>query len=143
MIGLVLGQESGSSEGGGEHRTTSSEGAGEHGGSGSEGTEGGSGGDSAVRSGANALALDEIYDVTRNGARLILRYDAAANQFVGAVENKTNATLTRVRVEIHLSNGVELGPRRRPIWRRAKSWTSSWMPARSPLIPGRPTPRLA
>lgn len=108
-----LGQESRSSEGAGEHRTTTSEGAGEHGGNGGEGTEGsetGSGGDAAERAGANALALDEIYDATRNGARLILRYDAASNQFIGSVENTTNATLTRVRVEIHLSNGVELGP---------------------------------
>jgi len=110
MFGLVLGQESGSTEGEGEHRTTTSAGAGEHGGSGNEGTEGGSGGDVAERSGANALALEETYDVTRNGARLILSYDAASNQFIGAVENTTNAILTRVRVEIHLSNGVELGP---------------------------------
>ncbi len=110
MFGLALGQESGSSEGGGEHRTESSEG-----GSGSEGAgehsgSSGSGGDAAERAGANALALDEIYDVTRNGARLILSYDAANNQFIGTVENTTSAMLTRVRVEIHLSNGVELGP---------------------------------
>ncbi|MCY4064282.1 MAG: hypothetical protein OXG53_18065 [Chloroflexi bacterium] len=109
MFGLVLGQESGSTEGGGEHRTTSSEGAGEHGGSG-ERSEGGSGGDAAERAGANALALDETYDATRNGARLILSYDAASNQFIGAVSNTTNAILTQVRVEIHLSNSVELGP---------------------------------
>ncbi|MCY3781777.1 MAG: hypothetical protein OXG78_15795, partial [Chloroflexi bacterium] len=106
IIGPVFGQESRSSEGGGEHRSESNEGgrgegSGEHGGSGSEGMEGG---------GANALALDEIYDVTRNGARLILSYDAAKVQFIGTVENTTNATLTRVRVEIHLSNGLELGP---------------------------------
>ena len=113
MFGLVLGQESGSSEGGGEHRSESSEGGGEHGGSGSEGPEGsqsGSGGDAAERAGASALTLNETYDVTRNGARLILSYDAANNQFIGTVENTTNAVLTRVRVEIHLSNGVELGP---------------------------------
>ena len=113
MFGLALGQESRSSEGAGEHQTTSSEGAGEHGAAASgsgEGNEGGSGGDAAERAGANALALDETYDVTRNGARLILRYDAASNQFIGTVENTTSAVLTRVRVEIHLSNGVELGP---------------------------------
>jgi len=117
MFGLVLGQESGASEGAGEHRIESSEGgregAGEHGGSGGEGPEGsqsGSGGDTAERAGANALALDETYNVNRNGARLILSYDAANNQFIGTVENMTNAVLTRARVEIHLSNGVELGP---------------------------------
>ncbi|MDE2637641.1 MAG: hypothetical protein OXI30_14870 [Chloroflexota bacterium] len=115
LFGLALAQESGSSEGAGEHRSASSEGGreggSEHGGSGSEGSRSGSsGGDAAERAGANALALDETYDVTRNGARLILSYDAANNQFIGTVENTTNAVLTRVRVEIHLSNGVELGP---------------------------------
>ena len=56
------------------------------------------------------LAPDETFDVVRSGARLILAYDAAANSFGGTVENTTSGTLTRVRVEIHLSNGVELGP---------------------------------
>jgi len=92
--GFVQGQESNSSAGAGEHRTASSEGS----------------GDTPEGSGVNALALDQTYDVTRNGARLILSYDAANNQFIGTVENTTNATLTRVRVEIHLSNGLELGP---------------------------------
>ncbi len=83
--------------------------SGEHGGRGGEGIEG-SGGDAAEGSGANALTKEQIYDVTRNGARLVMRYDATNNRFVGKVVNKTKATLTRVRVEIHLSNGVELGP---------------------------------
>ncbi|MDE0638588.1 MAG: hypothetical protein OXI43_22320 [Candidatus Poribacteria bacterium] len=56
------------------------------------------------------LALDETYDKIRNGAHLIMLYDAATNSFTGTVENTTSATLTQVRVEIHLSNGIELGP---------------------------------
>ena len=56
------------------------------------------------------LALDEQYDNTRNGARLILAYDAQINSFKGIVENTTNETLKQVRVEVHLSNGKELGP---------------------------------
>ena len=56
------------------------------------------------------LALDETYDQVRKGARLILSYDQAAQAFVGTVENTTTATLEQVRVEVHLSNGVELGP---------------------------------
>ena len=36
--------------------------------------------------------------------------DAAAETFRGEVVNTTSATVTQVRVEIHLSNGVELGP---------------------------------
>ena len=52
----------------------------------------------------------ETYDMVRRGARLILSYDAGVNAFVGSVKNTTNQTLTRVRVEVHLSNGTELGP---------------------------------
>jgi len=56
------------------------------------------------------LALDETYDNIRNGAHLIMSYDAATNSFKGTATNTTNAILPQVRVEIHLSNGVELGP---------------------------------
>jgi len=54
--------------------------------------------------------LDETYDETRAGARLVLAYDAPMNAFSGTVENGTNDMLDGVRVEVHLSNGVELGP---------------------------------
>ena len=50
------------------------------------------------------------YDAIRKGARLTLRFDASANAFVGSVTNTTNQPLRRVRVEVHLSNGTELGP---------------------------------
>ncbi len=73
---------------------------------------GGSDEESAVQ-----LALTDTYDHTRNGARLILNYDAATNTFKGTVENTTNAALPQVRVEIHLFNSQgpnppdpELGP---------------------------------
>ena len=56
------------------------------------------------------LTLNDQYDKVRNGARLILNYDAQSNSFKGTVENTTNGTLKRVRVEVHLSNGKELGP---------------------------------
>ena len=68
---------------------------------GGEGTEG---------SGADSLALDETFDAVRSGARLILKYDASSNSFKGTVENTTNGVLDRVRIEVHLSNGAELGP---------------------------------
>ena len=58
----------------------------------------------------NLLTKEQTFDQVRAGARLILRYDAAANVFAGTVENTTNATLSNVRVEVHLSNGIELGP---------------------------------
>ena len=56
------------------------------------------------------LTLDESYDDVRNGARLVLTYDAQTNSFNGTVENTTEEKLERVRVEVHLSNGKELGP---------------------------------
>lgn len=77
------------------------EGTGEHGSGGAE-----AGGE---ESGA-LLALDQTYDTVRGGARLILRYDAAENAFIGTVRNVTDGILQQVRVEVHLSNGIELGP---------------------------------
>lgn len=56
------------------------------------------------------LTLNETYDKVRNGARLILAYDAQTHAFKGTVENTTDETLKQVRVEVHLSNGKELGP---------------------------------
>ena len=69
----------------------------------------GAGSDSEEGSGAT-LALDETFDAVRGGARLILNYDAASNAFVGTVENTTGSILSNVRIEVHLSNGTELGP---------------------------------
>ena len=54
--------------------------------------------------------MDDKYDVIRNGARLVLSYNSESNSFKGTVENTTNEILKRVRVEVHLSNGTELGP---------------------------------
>ena len=99
-------ERSGGEGSGGEH---SGSGGGEGAeGSGVEGAETGSG--SEEGSGANQLAPDETFDMVRSGARLILNYDAASNSFKGTVENTTNNVLTQVRIEVHLSNGTELGP---------------------------------
>jgi hypothetical protein len=84
---------------GGEHR---GEGRAEHDrdrGSNEEGEESGT-----------EYGLNATYDKVRNGARLILAYDTQSNSFTGTVENTTDKTLERVRVEVHLSNGKELGP---------------------------------
>ena len=56
------------------------------------------------------LALNESYDHIRNGARLILAYDAQSNSFDSTVCNTIDNTLKQVRVEVHLSNNMELGP---------------------------------
>ncbi len=100
--GATAGQEV-SERGGGES-------GGEHGAAG-EGTEGGGAEEAGGEEGSEAtLAPDETFDMVRSGARLILSYDASSNSFTGTVENTTSNVLTRVRIEVHLSNGTELGP---------------------------------
>ena len=83
-------------------------GEGSESGDGESGIEHGSGGEEG--SGTNTLSLDETFEEVRGGARLILNYDAPSNSFKGTVENTTNGVLNRVRIEVHLSNGTELGP---------------------------------
>lgn len=73
-----------------------------HGDHGSEGEEAG-----------GYKGLGEAWDETRRGARLILAFDPARSAFGGTVENTTQQTLCAVRVEVHLSTGVELGPTER------------------------------
>ena len=95
-----------------ESESSSGESAGEHGGSGGEsGVEHGGGESGGGEEGSAAmLAPDATFDQTRNGARLTMGYDPAGNAFTGTVANTTNNTLTRVRIEVHLDNGTELGP---------------------------------
>ena len=81
-------------------------GSGEQSGEQSHGTESGAGGEES----ATQFTLTDTFDDVRAGARLILSYDAATNAFTGTVENTTAAPLKQVRVEVHLSNGTELGP---------------------------------
>ena len=66
---------------------------------------GGEGEEAGIR-----FAVDETYDVVRKGVRLILSYDSESSAFAGAVRNVTDETIQAVRVEVHLSNGTELGP---------------------------------
>ncbi|WP_420448448.1 hypothetical protein [Candidatus Palauibacter sp.] len=47
---------------------------------------------------------------SRSGVDLILRYDQPNEMFTGTLANTTGAPVADVRVEIHLSNGTELGP---------------------------------
>ncbi len=97
--GAESSENSGNTESGEHSRESES---GEH----SEGGEAGEGGEES----GTQFTLSETFDEVRAGARLILSYDSNANTFTGTVENTTRATLRRVRVEVHLSNGIELGP---------------------------------
>jgi len=105
MIGLGALSGCASDRGDGEAHSGSDESGTEHGGAENLEIESDDGEESGL-----SLALDETYDVIRKGARLILRYDAQSNAFVGTVQNTTESVLSGVRVEVHLSNGTELGP---------------------------------
>jgi predicted DNA-binding antitoxin AbrB/MazE fold protein len=56
------------------------------------------------------LTLIETYDAARGGVRLVLSYNASSDSFIGSMENVTNENIKSARVEVHLSNGIELGP---------------------------------
>jgi hypothetical protein len=95
-------------EGRGEHSEgRGREGRGEHGEGAREGR-----GERGEEGGVRLLKADK-WNKTRNGAHLVLAYDAASQSFKGTVKNVTRKTLKAVRVEVHLSNRVELGPTKR------------------------------
>lgn len=56
------------------------------------------------------IGVNDTYDEVHHGARLVLNYDAQSGSFRGTVENITEQTLEKVRVEVLLSNGKGLGP---------------------------------
>ncbi|MEA3392708.1 MAG: hypothetical protein U9Q91_06990, partial [Candidatus Marinimicrobia bacterium] len=57
-----------------------------------------------------AIAKNEKFTQNKNGVNLILTYNEEKSTFMGSIENITERSLSKVRVEIHLSNGKELGP---------------------------------
>ncbi len=60
--------------------------------------------------GGTQYAKSETAKESRSGVNLTLSFDSEQEAFTGELENTTDATVSQVRVEIHLSNGVELGP---------------------------------
>jgi len=91
----------------GEHRGR--DGRGEHGG----GERGGKHGGKGEEEGGKRLEKSQQWNATRRGAHLVLSYDESSQSFKGMVKNTSKKTLSDVRVEVHLSNGVELGPTKR------------------------------
>lgn len=67
-------------------------------------------GEESEEESATQYTKTQTYVETRNGARLLPKYDTKAQEFTGTVENTTDEILKQVRVEVHLSNGTELGP---------------------------------
>lgn len=54
--------------------------------------------------------LSDTAKEVRGGVELVIRFDSTRRVFAGTVKNGTDATVRQVRVEVHLSSGVELGP---------------------------------
>ena len=74
-----------------------------------EGEHGEEGDEHGEESGTR-YAKDETLDEVFKGARLVMSYDAGSNLFKGTVTNTTENMLCDVRVEVHLDNGLEIGP---------------------------------
>ena len=72
------------------------------------GTESGTG--SEPGESGTQYGLSETARQSRSGVNLVIGYDAEAQSFTGTVTNTTTALVSLVRVEVHLSNGIELGP---------------------------------
>jgi hypothetical protein len=53
---------------------------------------------------------EQTYKQVRSGVQLTLKYDKATQAFLGTMENVSKKVAKKARVEVHLSNGVELGP---------------------------------
>lgn len=71
---------------------------------------GGNGGEEASAFMPRLARLDQRF---ANGARLVLQFNPNTQVFEGSVTNTTAGMLPQVRVEVHLDNGVELGPTKR------------------------------
>jgi ribosomal protein S8 len=56
------------------------------------------------------LSKKQTYNKVEYGVRLILKYDKNKEAFIGTAKNISNKIAERTRVEVHLSNGAELGP---------------------------------
>lgn len=50
------------------------------------------------------------FEGVRKGVHMVLAYDAETESFKGTVKNVLETMIQKVRVEVHLSNSVELGP---------------------------------
>lgn len=76
----------------------------------SEGSEGGEGdGGEFGESGNRYNPGDTAYE-SRQGIDLVMSHYGPGDRFEGTITNTTGSAISNVRVEIHLSNGTELGP---------------------------------
>lgn len=60
----------------------------------------------------NQLKIDNTYEQEIDGLYVIISYHAPTSSFIGIIENTTNKIISTIKIEIYLSNAVELGPTR-------------------------------
>ncbi len=111
IISLVIGTSAchSSGESGNEHgnreKSESRESGGEH-----ESSEKGHDEAGEDEEDGTQIGINETYEGVRRGVQMTLAYNAEKDAFTGMVTNITTEVIPQVRVEVHLSNKVELGP---------------------------------
>ncbi len=68
--------------------------------------------DENVQELGDQLKVNENYEQEIDGLHVIVSYHAPTSSFIGFIENTTNKIISNIRIEIYLSNAVELGPTR-------------------------------
>jgi len=76
----------------------------------SESGEGGEGGGGELGESGTRYDVGDTAHESRQGVDLVMSHYGPGDRFEGTVMNTTDTPISNVRVEIHLSNGTELGP---------------------------------
>ncbi|MXX62683.1 MAG: hypothetical protein F4112_03755 [Holophagales bacterium] len=76
----------------------------------SESGEGGEGGGGEPGESGTRYNVGDTAHESRQGVDLVMSHYGPGDRFEGTVMNTTGSPISNVRVEIHLSNGTELGP---------------------------------
>lgn len=61
-------------------------------------------------SGYRLAKNESINEMQSNAIRTIMSYNSKSNAFEGTLKNVTTKIIIKARIEVHLSNGTELGP---------------------------------
>ena len=76
----------------------------------SESGEGGDGGGGELGESGNRYDVGATAYESRQGVDLVMSHYGPGDRFEGTISNTASRPISNVRVEIHLSNGTELGP---------------------------------
>ncbi len=75
-----------------------------------ESSEGGEGGGGELGESGTRYDMGDTAHESRQGIDLVMSHYGPGGRFEGTVMNTTSRPISNIRVEIHLSNGTELGP---------------------------------